>query len=106
MESDHDLQQSAELAARARDGDRVALGELLERLAENAHDHWATLRLERGWRWGPMRDDEQKTHPDLVPFAELPESEKDFDRRTAEETLKAIVALGYEISRRATADGD
>ena len=40
-----------------------------------------------------------KTHPDLVPYAELAESEKDYDRKTAVETLRAILKLGYRIER-------
>ncbi len=43
------------------------------------------------------RNDEAKKHPCLVPYAELPESEKEYDRRMAEETIKAIVTLGYRI---------
>ncbi len=70
---------------------------LRERLAENAHDHWATLRFRAGWTWGPVRDDANKRHPDLVPYHKLPEAEKEFDRAAAMETLKAIHALGYAI---------
>ncbi len=72
---------------------------LTERLAENAHDIWAQQRLAQGWTYGPQRDDATKQHPCLVPYADLPESEKEYDRRTAMETLKAIVALGYGIDR-------
>ena len=73
--------------------------ELVERLAENTHDHWASGRMAEGWTYGPRRDDAARQHPDLVPYAELPEGEKEFDRRTSMETLKAIVALGYRIER-------
>jgi hypothetical protein len=70
---------------------------LTEELARNTHDHWAIQRLGEGWSWGPARDDAAKRHPDLVPYAELSESEKQYDRITAMETLKAIIALGYRI---------
>ncbi|MGH9562208.1 MAG: RyR domain-containing protein [Terracidiphilus sp.] len=72
---------------------------LTEYLAENTHDIWAAQRMVDGWRYGAQRDDAQKLHPCLVPYADLPESEKDYDRNTAMETLKAIVALGYGISK-------
>ncbi|MEN8131732.1 MAG: RyR domain-containing protein [Pseudomonadota bacterium] len=72
---------------------------LTEQLAENAHDHWAKLRMEEGWRWGTNRDDTAKEHPDLVPYGQLSESEKEYDRRSAMETLKAIIALGYRIEQ-------
>lgn len=71
--------------------------QLTEQLAENAHDNWARRRLSEGWTWGRVRDDAAKQHPDLVPYSELAESEKHYDRDTAMETLKAIVALGYRI---------
>lgn len=71
---------------------------LAERLAENAHDVWALGRLRDGWRYGPTRNDERKEHPDLVPYAELSETEKEYDRQTALQTLKAIVALGFIVS--------
>jgi len=76
------------------------LKELVERLAQNNHDHWARKRIEEGWRHGAARDDNTKEHPDLVPYEQLPESEKEYDRRTVVEALKAIVALGYELKRR------
>jgi RyR domain len=68
-------------------------------LAENAHDIWARQRLAAGWTWGPRRDEDKKEHPSLVPYKELPESEKEYDRSTAMETLKAMIALGYCIER-------
>jgi hypothetical protein len=70
---------------------------LTEKLAENAHDLWARQRLADGWTLGPRRDDALKQHPCLVPYAELPESEKRYDREAAIGTLKAILALGYRI---------
>lgn len=69
----------------------------LEQLAEHVHDLWAQRRMAGRWTWGPERSDEAQTHPDLVPYAELGEDEKEYDRTTARETLRAIVALGYRI---------
>jgi hypothetical protein len=73
--------------------------ELTERLSENAHELWARQRLSDGWRYGSRRDDRKKEHPCLVPYRELPESEKQYDRIAAIETLKTIIALGYRIER-------
>ena len=70
---------------------------LTEQIAENAHDVWAVGRLKEGWRYGPVKDSISKTTPDLMPYSELPESEKQYDRNTALETLKLIVKLGYKI---------
>jgi RyR domain len=73
--------------------------ELTERLAENAHDTWARQRINDGWKLGPQRDDDKKEHPSLVPYDELPEEEKEYDRSTAMETLKALIAMGYSIEK-------
>lgn len=75
------------------------LMELVERLAENNHNHWARKRIDEGWHYGIKRDDDAKEHPDLVPYDQLPESEKEYDRKTVIEVLKAIIALGYEVRK-------
>lgn len=74
-----------------------SLAALLEKLAENAHEVWSAARIADGWRYGPARDDKAKTHPCLLPYDQLPESEKEYDRKAAGETLKAILLLGYTI---------
>ena len=73
------------------------LKELREALAENAHDVWAVERMAQGWTYGLKRDDEKKETPCMVPYSQLPESEKKFDRDMAESSLKLVKAVGYEI---------
>ena len=75
------------------------VAELTERLAENTHDVWARQRMKEGWTFGPQRDDSGKRHPGLVPYADLSEAEKEYDRNTAVQTLKMIVAMGYRIGK-------
>ena len=72
---------------------------LSEKLSKNTHEVWAKGRLDDGWTYGEVRNDEKKKHPCLVEYESLSEEEKDYDRRTAMETLKLIVKLGYEIRR-------
>lgn len=72
--------------------------QLTEPLAKNTHELWAAQRLAQGWTYGVRRDDVQKQHPCLVPYDQLSESEKEFDRITALGTLKLILKLGYQIS--------
>lgn len=72
--------------------------QLVEQLARNVHENWALGRLNDGWTFGPVRDDVLKQHPCLVEYDELPESEKDYDRHTAIETLKLIMKLGWTIN--------
>lgn len=75
------------------------LEELVELMAENCHEEWAATRIKQGWTYGPERNDELKHHPCLVPYSELPESEKEYDRNTSLSTLKLIMSLGFEISK-------
>lgn len=74
--------------------------ELTEEIAENVHENWSAGRIAEGWSYGETRNDEKKTTPCLIPYSELPEEEKEYDRRTALQTLKTIIALGYTIEKR------
>lgn len=76
------------------------LRRLVNQLARNAHEVWAAQRLADGWKYGPRRDDAGKKHPCLVPYEELPGSEKVYDRIMVTQTLKATLALGYFIRRK------
>lgn len=76
------------------------LNNLIERLAENNHETWAKQRIEEGWVYGSTRNDEKKQHPDLIPYDELPDNEKEYDRITARETIKAIISLGFSFRRK------
>lgn len=73
------------------------LGSLLEEMSENVHEVWAQGRIDEGWSYGPERNDDKKKHPSIVPYDKLSEQEKDYDRRTAEGTLKFIMKKGYRI---------
>jgi hypothetical protein len=77
----------------------VELVALTEQIAENVHDVWAASRIKEGWTYGETRDNAAKTTPCLVPYGELPEVEKEYDRNTAFETLKLIYKLGYCIQK-------
>lgn len=77
-----------------------ALAPLAEAIAENVHDIWARGRMDAGWTYGPARDDAAKKNPCLVPYADLPESEKAYDRETALGTIKFILAKGWRIQRK------
>lgn len=71
--------------------------ELCEKLSANTHEVWSATRIKDGWTYGPERNDEKKQHPCLVPYTELSESEKEYDRNTSLQTLKLIIKLGYKI---------
>jgi class 3 adenylate cyclase/tetratricopeptide (TPR) repeat protein len=71
--------------------------ELTELLARNTHDRWAKLRFAEGWRRGPERSDQRKEHPGLIPYDQLSEAEKEYDRQTVLEAIKTLLAMGYAI---------
>lgn len=75
------------------------LVKLTERIAENVHDVWSVGRIKSGWTYGETRNDEKKQTPCLVPYSELSEEEKEYDRNSAMETLKLIIKLGYKIEK-------
>ena len=76
------------------------LTELQEAIAENAHEIWAKNRRDQGWSYGPERNDQKKETPDMVPYCNLPESEKLYDREMAMQTLKLVKKLGFEIVKK------
>ena len=75
------------------------LNSLVEAMAKNVHEVWAESRISQGWTYGPERNDALKTHPCLVPYEDLPEVEKAYDRDTAVGTLKLICKLGFKITQ-------
>ena len=76
------------------------LEQLREAIAENAHEVWAAGRFKEGWTYGPERDDKLKKHPDLIPYSDLPDGEKQYDRETAMNTIKLVIKFGYDLVKR------
>lgn len=76
-----------------------SLIQLSERIAENVHEVWVKARIDEGWTYGEKRDDIHKKHPCLVPYDELPEEEKEYDRNTAMNTIKMVKKLGFRIEK-------
>ena len=74
--------------------DLLSLSELL---AKNVHENWSAARIADGWKYGPTRNDKLKTNPCLVPFDDLTDEEKEYDRLSAIETIKLIISFGYNI---------
>ena len=72
---------------------------LVEQMSKNVHEVWAQTRISQGWTYGERRNDELKTHPCLIPYEELPEEEREYDRNTAIGTLKLIMKLGFKICK-------
>lgn len=73
------------------------LRSLVEDMARNVHEVWAQTRIQQGWVYGDERNDALKHHPCLIPYEDLPEEEKEYDRNTAMTTLKLIYKLGFKV---------
>jgi RyR domain len=93
-------------------------GQLVELLAEREHERWLKQKLDAGWRWGRIRDDAGKEHPDIAPWraldepqrkrrygafadrvgeGEISEADREKDREIAQEMGETVAAAGYEI---------
>ena len=72
---------------------------LVEQMSKNVHEVRAETRIRQGWTYGEQRNDELKTHPCLIPYEELLEEEKEYDRNTSIGTLKLILKLGFTINK-------
>lgn len=75
------------------------LNDLTEKIARNVHEVWSAGRMKDGWTYGEERNDAHKKHPCLIPYEQLTEIEKEYDRNTSQETIKLIMKLGFKISK-------
>eukprot|EP00475_Leptophrys_vorax_P040894 TRINITY_DN7664_c0_g1_i3.p1 TRINITY_DN7664_c0_g1~~TRINITY_DN7664_c0_g1_i3.p1 ORF type:complete len:334 (-),score=84.05 TRINITY_DN7664_c0_g1_i3:34-1035(-) len=90
------------VASENKTGDTAIAGELLqlvEFLSENMHDIWAGRKIEEGWKYGRYRDNESKLHPNLIPYYELSEADKELDREGSRNILSGLIEQGYKISK-------
>ena len=71
------------------------LEELIEAIAENAHDIWAEKMMKDGWTYGKERDELKKQDPCILPYTALPDDEKEYDRLMAYNTIKLVKKLGF-----------
>jgi len=74
--------------------------EILEPISRNVHNQWMKGRLQAGWKFGPKRDDEKKEHPSLLPYEDLPEEEKEYDRQTVLTTISGLLENGFKIQKK------
>jgi hypothetical protein len=104
MVIDHNMSMDTRYTPQPMDVSDVVLpseiDELVEVVAKNVHEVWAQSRMAEGWTYGDKRDDVLKQHPCLIPYEDLPELEKAYDRNTAIGTLKVIVKAGFEIAKK------
>uniref|UniRef100_A0A7N9AR66 Ryanodine receptor 3 n=1 Tax=Mastacembelus armatus TaxID=205130 RepID=A0A7N9AR66_9TELE len=73
------------------------LEKVRDKLAENIHELWGMNKIELGWSYGKIREDNKRQHPCLVDFSKLPETEKNYNLQMSTETLKTLLALGCRV---------
>lgn len=76
------------------------LENIIDKIAFAVHERWAQGRLNDGWKYGETRDDNKKEHPCLIPYDDLSEQERDYDRNTARTTIKLLQHFGYVIQKQ------
>eukprot|EP00002_Diphylleia_rotans_P021370 TRINITY_DN4160_c0_g1_i4.p1 TRINITY_DN4160_c0_g1~~TRINITY_DN4160_c0_g1_i4.p1 ORF type:complete len:1093 (+),score=211.13 TRINITY_DN4160_c0_g1_i4:154-3432(+) len=73
--------------------------DLIDVIAEHVHDQWTLTKLNDGWKYDPVRDNGKKQHPMMVPYKDLTENEKSYDKNMAKQSIRLIVSLGYTIKK-------
>jgi hypothetical protein len=71
--------------------------QLIEKLAEEVHRLFCEEMKAKGYTYGHITDDEKKQHSALMPYAALPEDEKEQNRGNARDIQHKLASLGYEI---------
>lgn len=69
----------------------------MEWIGEQIHERWAANRMRDGWEYDLNYDGDQKKHPCLIPYDQLPEDEKEYDRSTARHTIQLLLHAGFQI---------
>ena len=74
--------------------------DIIEKISEQVHNTWMENRIQEGWSYGPERNNLLKQTPCIVPYDELPEFEKGYDRKTVRATIKGLYNLGFLIIKK------
>jgi hypothetical protein len=74
--------------------------EAVNDIAKEIHNTWMQGRINEGWIFGNDRNDQEKTHPGIVPYENLSESEQNYDKNTAIATIIGLLKRGYIIEKR------
>ncbi|HQA80018.1 MAG TPA: RyR domain-containing protein [Methanoregulaceae archaeon] len=71
----------------------------IEYLAEMEHIRWMDTMREQGFSFGSIRNEEEKTHPSMIPFHDLPEHEKEKDREAVRMIPHYLALIDLQIYR-------
>ncbi|MCK9532223.1 MAG: RyR domain-containing protein [Gammaproteobacteria bacterium] len=73
---------------------------LAEQFAKVLHEDWLNERRQNGWRYGEMRNDEDKTHPLIKEWSQLDESERDIKPKVIKDLIKVLQDNGFKITKK------
>lgn len=73
--------------------------EEVELLARVEHDRWVNERVADGWAYGPVKDVDVKLSPFLVPWEDLSEQVRDYDRRPVRDIIPLLDSVGLAVTR-------
>lgn len=71
--------------------------EMFEILSEMEHNRWMAHMYLSGWQFGETRNDKRKIHTDLIPYPDLSEQVKDWDRNAIENIPKLLSLVNLKI---------
>ena len=72
----------------------------VEAMALMEHELWCQEMLADDWQSGPVRSKEQKTHPDLVPWDDLPVEEKEKNKKFIRDLPKILARAGFQVEKQ------
>lgn len=65
--------------------------------AVDEHDRWTAEKEAAGWTYGPVRDDARRVHPDLRPWSELSEADREKDRAAIRAIPVILADFGLHV---------
>jgi hypothetical protein len=81
-------------------------GEMLDKLAIAAHEHFCRGLKAAGWTYGEVEDKQAKKHPNLKPFGELTEELREQNRGQVKDIPAKLAAAGYDMTPDRTGSGE
>jgi hypothetical protein len=69
----------------------------IESLAEDEHEAWMLTQLAHGYRFGGTREEDRRIHPQMIPYEQLSENEKQKDRDVVREMGRLLESIGWGV---------
>ena len=69
----------------------------MEVLAQLEHRRWMADKYLAGYSYGKVRDEDHMLHPDLIPWDDLTEADREKDRNNVRQIPELLSTQGYKI---------